>query len=84
MSLNNSLMAVRIVQRNVRAQEVQEVLTKYGCNIATRVGFHETGVDHCSNDGYIVMQLCGNERERRQMLDELNKIEGVTAKFIEL
>ena len=82
--MNNSLMAVKIVHRNNHAIKAQEILTKYGCNITTRVGFHETSADHCSNDGYIIMQLCGHESERKSMHEELNALEGVTAKFIEL
>ena len=82
--MNSSLMAVKIISRDSHAPIVQEVLTKYGCNITTRVGFHETSADHCSNDGYIIMQLCGNEQERKGLHEELNTLDGVTAKFIEL
>lgn len=79
----NSIMAVKINGRTANAPRVQEVLTKYGCNIRTRVGFHETSEDQCSVDGILVLQLYGKEPEIKEMFNELEKLEGVVPKFIE-
>jgi len=79
----NSLMAVKIGARTKHAAEVQEILTKYGCSIKTRVGFHDTDENHCSTDGILVLQLAGKENEIKDMLDELNALHEVSAKFIE-
>ena len=79
----NSLMAVKIGARTKHAAEVQEILTKYGCSIKTRVGFHDTDENHCSTDGILVLQLSGKENEIKDMLDELNAQHEVSAKFIE-
>ncbi|OHD58189.1 MAG: hypothetical protein A2014_12505 [Spirochaetes bacterium GWF1_49_6] len=40
----SAVMVVRIEKRAKEAVKVQEVLTKYGCNISARFGIHETGM----------------------------------------
>lgn len=75
--------AVLINNRTVNATEVQEVLTKYGCMIKTRLGLHEAG-NACSDNGLLILQLCGDKAEVDNMLKELNAIQGVKAKNIEL
>jgi len=77
-----TLMAIHIGGRTNHATQVQEILTKYGCNIKTRVGFHDTDENHCSADGILILQLFGEENERQDMLDELNALHEVSAKFI--
>ena len=79
----NSLMAVKIGVRTKHAPEVQEILTKYGCSIKTRVGFHDTDENHCSTDGILILQLSGKENEIKDMLTELNALHEVSARFIE-
>lgn len=77
-------MAIKVNGRIAQAPHVQEILTKYGCNIKTRVGFHEVNEDQCSMDGILILQLFGKDEEIQGMLDEMVKLEGVTAKIIEL
>jgi len=79
-----SIMAIKINGRIAHAPHVQEVLTKYGCNIKTRVGFHEVNEDQCSMDGILILQLFGKEAEIQDMMGEMAKIEGVSAKIIDL
>ena len=78
------LMAIKVNGRIAQAPHVQEILTKYGCNIKTRVGFHEVNEDQCSMDGILVLQLFGEDSEIQTMLEEMVKIDGVTAKIIAL
>lgn len=79
----NSIMAIKVNGRMSKAPNLQEVLTKYGCNITTRVGFHETGEDNCSVDGIIILQLCGNDSDIQNLYNDINELEGITPKFIE-
>jgi hypothetical protein len=79
----NQIMAVKINGRNAKAPSVQEILTKYGCNIRTRVGFHETGEDQCSMDGILILQLFGKEEDIRSMYAALQALDGVVPKMIE-
>lgn len=80
----SNIMAIKINGRVANAPRVQEILTKFGCNIKTRVGFHEANEDECSMDGILILQLIGEKSDIQSMYDELVKIDGVTAKFVEL
>lgn len=79
----NPIMAIKINGRIANAPHVQEILTKYGCNIKTRVGFHETNEDQCSTDGILILQLFGKEDDILSMFTELQKLDGVLPKMIE-
>lgn len=78
------MMAIKVNGRTANAVHVQEILTKFGCNIKTRVGFHEVNEDQCSMDGILILQLFGEDSEIKDMLSEMEGIEGVTAKMIEI
>ncbi len=79
----DKIMAIKVNGRTANAPLVQEILTKYGCNIKTRVGFHETNEDECSTDGILILQLTGKENEIQAMLDEMKKLNGVRPQMIE-
>lgn len=78
------IMAIRINGKISQAPGVQEVLTRYGCNIKTRVGFHEVNEDQCSMDGILILQLFGQESEIQAMFDELKQLDGVIARFVDI
>jgi len=79
-----SIIAMRLQQRVQTATTVQETLTKFGCNIKTRLGLHDVSEDYCANDGLVILQVCGDSKEIKAMLEALNKISGVKAKLIDL
>jgi hypothetical protein len=79
----HSIMAIKVNGRVAKAPLVQDILTNYGCNIKTRVGFHETNKDQCSMDGIIVLQLFGDEEKIQSMFEELQSLNGVSAQFID-
>jgi len=66
------------------AVKFQEVLTKNGCKIKARLGLHEVSDDACSNDGIIILQPYGSKEDVEALVKELNSLEGVTAKYIDL
>lgn len=76
-----NIMIVKIGERRKKSPEVQEVLSKFGCSIRTRLGLHETG-DVCSEEGVLVLQLTGDKSEMMGLEDALNKLESVTAKMV--
>ena len=78
------IVALRIEQRVQTAALVQEVLTRFGCNIKTRLGLHDVGGGACANDGIVILQACGEKSEIEQMLGALNAVPGVKAKLIDL
>lgn len=76
-----NIVAVLINHRRTKAAEVQEVFTKYGCNIKVRLGLHEAG-DTCSEEGLVVLQICGTPEELNAFKSQLNDIEGVKAESL--
>jgi len=71
------------IQISDRVQEVsvlQEILTKYGCSIKTRLGLHEVQGDYCSASGLILLELTGNSEDFYKLENELLQLDGVETK----
>jgi len=66
------------------ALKFQEVLTKNGCKIKARLGLHDVSEGTCSNDGIIVLHPCGTKDDVEALVKELNNLDGVTARYIDL
>ncbi|HNW24513.1 MAG TPA: hypothetical protein PLE33_01455 [Candidatus Cloacimonas sp.] len=75
---------VKVDQRSTEATKVQEILTKYGCNIRVRLGLHEVSNEFCANDGLVVLEVQGEQNILDNMLGELNALKFVQAKLIEM
>jgi len=65
----STVMAVLIDKRTDAAPTVQEVLTKHGCIISTRIGMHQVG--ECSEEGLVILHLCGNEEDIENLQNDL-------------
>ena len=76
-----NIMVVKIGKRRHKSPEVQEVLSKYGCSIKTRLGLHEAG-DFCSEEGVLILQLTGEKHEMLELERSLNDLESVKAKMV--
>ncbi|MFA9381211.1 MAG: hypothetical protein ACERKO_09130 [Acetanaerobacterium sp.] len=78
------IIGVRMDNRVSNALTFQEVLTKNGCNIKARLGLHEVSDNVCANDGLIILQPCGEKEEIEQLVKDINSLEGISAKLIDL
>lgn len=79
-----TIMGLKITPRNIHAPEVQNILTKHGCIIKARMGFHEVSEDACSPNGLIILHIQGKDEEIKELNGELEAIEGVTVKYMSL
>ena len=80
-----TIMVIKLEPRISIAPAVQEVLTKYGCIIHTRIGLHEASKDSCSNSGLIVLNLLNDDKEEiNRLKEELENMKGVIIKLIEV
>ncbi len=70
------IVGVHIVNREAHALRVQEVFTKYGAEIKTRLGMHD---DICPANGLILLEMTDTP-ETCRMIAEVEKIEGVDCK----
>lgn len=78
------IIAMTLKGRSDNALKVQQALTERGCFIRARLGLHDGVQDACSNEGLIILQVCGSPEEIQRTLSGLNAIDGVNAKHISL
>ncbi|HOX37685.1 MAG TPA: hypothetical protein PL033_06825 [Candidatus Brocadiia bacterium] len=74
------ILGVQIVNRVTNVPEVQSALTKYGCNIKTRLGLHEVDEKNCSTGGLLILETFGDAKEIAAFEKTLKKIKGVKVK----
>lgn len=77
-----TIMGIQIGDREHEAIKVQELLTKYGCLIKTRLGLHETAVEgQCSSKGLIILEfLHHQDDEIAKFQQELSLLESVAVR----
>lgn len=56
-----TILGVKIKNRAADAQEVQRILTDYGCSIKTRLGLHIASKTECAKDGLVILEIIDNE-----------------------
>lgn len=78
------VIGIRMDNRVGNAVKFQEALTKNGCMIKARLGLHEASEDVCANDGLIILQPYGEKEEVERLVKDLNGLEGIAAKLIDL
>jgi imidazoleglycerol phosphate dehydratase HisB len=59
----STIFGVKLKQRTQSSPKFQEVLSKYGCNIKTRIGLHHVTDNVCSPEGVIIIEAIGNEKD---------------------
>jgi hypothetical protein len=74
------IVGVHITERVQHASQVQEILTKFGCSIRTRLGLHEADAKICSPNGLILLELVDDESVLAEMTASLQAIGGVEVK----
>lgn len=78
-----SIMAIRCDNRRENADELQKVLTAFGCSIRMRLGIHETG-DVCANEGLILLHLDDHSEEIEKFKAALDAMDGIRFKTMEI
>jgi len=70
------ILGILITDRQKEAGYVQNILTRYGSSIKTRLGLHEVGDTSLSKEGLILLELTGNLELQNQLQQELENIQG--------
>lgn len=79
-----TFIAVKVNHRMEYATKFQEILSKFGCNIRTRIGIHETSDNICSSDGVIILDVIGEINVINLLIAELSSIPELVVKTIEI
>lgn len=70
------IVGVHIVDREKHAEAVQQIFTKYGSQIKTRLGLHDVHESVSSSTGMILLEML-DTAETCQMITELQSFDGV-------
>ena len=70
------ILGVQVTNRLENIQDVQKILTEYGCNIKTRLGLHEVTESHCSTVGLLILETYGDEADILQIESKLRRLKG--------
>jgi len=71
------ILGIHIQERSKNALAVQNLLTRFGCSIKTRLGLHEVVNGYCSNSGIILLELCGDKQEMQNLENELRQLKDI-------
>ncbi len=71
-----TIVGIKTSNRIDNAAAVQQVLTKYGCIIKTRIGLHETKYGQCSFCGIILLEIT-NDNQSEDLIKDLCEIEQI-------
>ncbi len=76
------IMGIQVGDREHDALKLQELLTKNGCLIKTRLGLHESQYEgQCSSSGLILLEfMSGKEKEIALFEKELEALESIVVK----
>ena len=77
---NHYILGVHITDRIHKVNDVQQLLTEYGCNIRTRLGLHEASENICSPNGLILLEMIGDDARSQELGAKLGAIPGVEVK----
>ncbi len=81
---NKTVMAVLIENRKETTEQVQKILTGWGCIIKTRLGIHDGVLDNCSDKGLLILELVGTKDQHEELSRKLNLLKGVKAQYMTL
>ncbi len=74
------ILGVQVTNRIKNALEVQEILTKFGCNIKTRLGLHEVTDAVCSTIGLLILEMYGDIKQIKEMENQLKAVHGIVVR----
>jgi hypothetical protein len=79
-----NILIVSVGQRSNDAPKVQQILSKAGCMIKTRLGIHEASESSCSDEGLIILELAGKQKEIKDLVSQIAAIKSAKAKLVKI
>jgi hypothetical protein len=73
--MKHTIFGIHITNRVESVPALQAALTKYGCNIRTRLGIHDADATSCSPSGLVLVDVFGAELE--DFYREIQGLKGV-------
>ncbi|KNY24881.1 hypothetical protein [Pseudobacteroides cellulosolvens] len=76
-----TIMGILVDRRTESAPKVQEILTKFGDSILSRVGIHDPGEE---DHGLITLNIRDREEKIESLSKELESLKGVNVKTVNM
>ena len=77
------VLGIHINDRVKNAVGIQNILTKYGCSIRTRLGLHDVVDEYSNEGGLILLELIGDRAEWLKLENELLAIDQLEVQKME-
>ena len=79
---NHTILGVHIRDRQNEAAQVQDILSKHGLGIRTRLGLHDTDGARPQPTGLLLLEMVGSAETTQELANQLNALEGVEVKSL--
>lgn len=66
--MTHTIIGIHLKDRSQEAVHLQEILTRYGCSIKTRIGLHDASEGQCAPGGIILLEVISKQEELIQEL----------------
>ncbi len=73
---DTTILGVLLRKRTRTSESFQEILSRHGCIIKTRIGIHQTSNNVCSPDGVILLDVVGSESDIQALENDIKSLEG--------
>jgi hypothetical protein len=71
------ILGILVQDRNKLPLRLQDIFSKYGCCIKTRLGLNELDIPGTGSAGLIILELMGDSAECTRLENEILALEGV-------
>lgn len=71
------ILGVMINEPSKDASLIQNILSKYGCSIRTRLGLHDIDEGYATDTGLMLLELTGDLQECQRLENELLALDGI-------
>ena len=71
-----TVLGILLRKRTITATAFQEILSRHGCNIKTRIGLHTASDNVCSPDGVILLDVIGEDADINKLEQDLRNVDG--------
>lgn len=78
-----TIIGVKLTNRIEVSNEFQNILSKFGCAIKTRIGLHSTCSSVCANWGTILLEII-DESATNDLKHELSQLDGARVQSMTL
>ena len=78
--METNIIGIKLENRKNTAVELQDILTKYGCSIRSRIGLHDNEAGEIDDQGIILLELTGDLSEQQNLENALKDLNGIQVK----